>query len=347
MKKIIFVFFISILTSPLLFSQPKSERIVLFEIFTSTTCPPCVAANQYFDSWFKNACSFKSQVAIVKYHVWWPSPGNDPYYLANTSESQTRNNYYSNKYAPNGYVDGTDVSYTYSSWPALLQTRKDAKSSITISVSGSGGSNNTVRFFVKIKSDGSSIPAGQLILHCAVVESDLYYTGTNGDPVHHYVMRKMMPDAAGEQFTLTLNEEKTFTKTINWGNWKIDKSAFVAFVQNNTSKEILQAVKYDVIQITDVDENEEGMPTNYTLSQNYPNPFNPSTKIKFGLPETAFTKVSIYDVLGREVKTLINSEMAAGYHEVDFDASNLSSGIYFYRITANKYSSIKKMLLIK
>ncbi len=94
-------------------------------------------------------------------------------------------------------------------------------------------------------------------------------------------------------------------------------------------------------------ETDSNIPTVYSLNQNYPNPFNPTTKIKYGLPETAFTKVTIYDVLGKEVKTLVHSEMAAGYHEVEFNASNLSSGIYFYRIQANKFTDIKKMLLIK
>jgi hypothetical protein len=89
------------------------------------------------------------------------------------------------------------------------------------------------------------------------------------------------------------------------------------------------------------------LPTDYELFQNYPNPFNPVTKIKFGLPQTSQTKLIIYDVLGREVFTLINGELRGGYHEVEFNASELSSGIYFYRLIANKFTEIKKMILIK
>jgi hypothetical protein len=92
---------------------------------------------------------------------------------------------------------------------------------------------------------------------------------------------------------------------------------------------------------------EEAIPTEYSISQNYPNPFNPATRIKFALPKTALTKISIFDLLGREIQTLINKELEAGYHEININASNFNTGIYFYRLTAGNYSSTKKMILIK
>ena len=95
--------------------------------------------------------------------------------------------------------------------------------------------------------------------------------------------------------------------------------------------------------------------TTFKLSQNYPNPFNPSTKIEFSLPQKAQVKLVIYNSLGEEVVTLLNKEMNAGYHSVKFDASNLTSGIYLYRISASETSTgsaqsfvdVKKMLLLK
>ncbi len=89
------------------------------------------------------------------------------------------------------------------------------------------------------------------------------------------------------------------------------------------------------------------IPTEYGLSQNYPNPFNPITRIQFGLPENVHTKLIIYDVLGREIVTLLDSDLSAGYHEVEFNGSNLPSGIYIYRIQAGEFTSVKKMILIK
>ena len=99
--------------------------------------------------------------------------------------------------------------------------------------------------------------------------------------------------------------------------------------------------------ISDIKEINDGIPNIFSLSQNYPNPFNPITKIKFGLPENAHTKLIIYDILGREVSTLVNREFDAGIHEVNFDGSKLSSGVYFYRISASKFTSAKKFLLMK
>jgi len=94
-------------------------------------------------------------------------------------------------------------------------------------------------------------------------------------------------------------------------------------------------------------EGENKLPTEYRLEQNYPNPFNPSTIIKFGIPERTNVVIKIYDILGSEVITLINQEMDIGWYEVQFNASNYSSGIYIYRMQAGNYISTKKMLLVK
>ncbi|WKZ70931.1 MAG: lamin tail domain-containing protein [Melioribacteraceae bacterium] len=101
----------------------------------------------------------------------------------------------------------------------------------------------------------------------------------------------------------------------------------------------------DFLTPTDVDEEE--IPLTYGLEQNYPNPFNPSTTIKFSIPEQGLVTLKVYNLLGEEVITLINNQLEAAYHEVKFDASQLGSGVYFYRITSGDFVSTKKMLLIK
>jgi hypothetical protein len=85
----------------------------------------------------------------------------------------------------------------------------------------------------------------------------------------------------------------------------------------------------------------------YSLSQNYPNPFNPSTVISYQLPVISSVTLKVYDILGREVATLVNEEKPAGSYEVQFDASGLTSGIYFYQLNAGQYSETKKMILLK
>ena len=89
------------------------------------------------------------------------------------------------------------------------------------------------------------------------------------------------------------------------------------------------------------------VPTSFNLSQNYPNPFNPSTVISWEQPFSSHISLKVYDILGREISTLVNEEKTAGNYEVTFDAKNLASGIYFYRLQAGNYTSIKKMILLK
>jgi len=97
-----------------------------------------------------------------------------------------------------------------------------------------------------------------------------------------------------------------------------------------------------------IQQNGSEVPQVYTLNQNYPNPFNPVTNIKFGLPKGSFVTLKVYDMLGKEVASLVNNlNLAAGNYTYDFNAVNVPSGIYFYKLTAGEFSDVKKMTLIK
>ena len=85
----------------------------------------------------------------------------------------------------------------------------------------------------------------------------------------------------------------------------------------------------------------------FELDQNYPNPFNPTTKIRFSVPNKEQVTLKVFNVLGQEVMTLINKEMDAGSYEVNFNAANLPTGVYIYKMTAGKYTATKKMVLLK
>ncbi|MDK9700857.1 MAG: carboxypeptidase regulatory-like domain-containing protein [bacterium] len=90
-----------------------------------------------------------------------------------------------------------------------------------------------------------------------------------------------------------------------------------------------------------------GLPHEYKLHQNYPNPFNPTTEIRFDLKNSGLAKMTIYNMLGQEVGTLVNEVLPAGYHTVRFDAKSLAAGVYFYRIESGNFTSMKKMVLVK
>jgi hypothetical protein len=88
-------------------------------------------------------------------------------------------------------------------------------------------------------------------------------------------------------------------------------------------------------------------PDKYSLSQNYPNPFNPETRINYSIPKAGFVTLKIYDMLGRETATLVNEYKGAGNYITEFNASGLSSGVYYYKITSGDFSDIKKMVVVK
>ncbi|OIO29624.1 hypothetical protein AUJ22_01025 [Candidatus Nomurabacteria bacterium CG1_02_31_12] len=100
--------------------------------------------------------------------------------------------------------------------------------------------------------------------------------------------------------------------------------------------------------ITDVpEEKSNSVPTEFDLSQNYPNPFNPSTTISYAIPTDGFVSLKIYDMLGKEVATLINEEKPAGDYTISFNANNLASGMYIYKISSGPFNQTKKMILMK
>jgi hypothetical protein len=99
--------------------------------------------------------------------------------------------------------------------------------------------------------------------------------------------------------------------------------------------------------VVSVKEIGSGIPESYSLDQNYPNPFNPSTNIRFSIPEPGLVTLKVYNALGQEVASLLNEEKNAGSYEYNFDASYLTSGIYFYKIQSNNYTATKKMIVIK
>ncbi len=121
----------------------------------------------------------------------------------------------------------------------------------------------------------------------------------------------------------------------------------VSSIVNSTSSKWTEAWKFKVDIITGIDYSENLLPEEYHLSQNYPNPFNPSTTINFSIPSAQLVVLKVYNILGQQVKTLINKEMQAGNFKVNFKADNLSSGIYFYKLQAGNFSQVKKMIFLR
>ena len=123
-------------------------------------------------------------------------------------------------------------------------------------------------------------------------------------------------------------------------------SACTAF-QNPTFSDYRPNVCFKIELPTEIKNNAGNYPADYQLSQNYPNPFNPVTRINFDVKDQGFVSLKIYDILGKTVNILVNEQRTAGRYSVDYDASGLPSGIYFYRLECNGYIETKRMILLK
>ena len=147
-------------------------------------------------------------------------------------------------------------------------------------------------------------------------------------------------------------------KTTNSGNnWILLNSGtnqnlnYIYFMNNNTGYVV--GDQGIILKTTDgggnvwINQNFEQIPNEYYLFQNYPNPFNPITTIKYALPKNEFVKLVLFDILGREIQTLVNEKQSAGTYETTFNASQYPSGVYFYNLTTEEFSETKKMLMIK
>ena len=118
------------------------------------------------------------------------------------------------------------------------------------------------------------------------------------------------------------------------------------FMANQEIQPMLDAIGFVPDSTTDVKSDLE-IPNQYDLKNNYPNPFNPSTNIEFSIAGTGKVSLKIFDVLGKEIKTLVDEEKTPGNYKVTFDAGSLSSGVYFYMLKAGGHITTKKMCLLK
>jgi hypothetical protein len=110
----------------------------------------------------------------------------------------------------------------------------------------------------------------------------------------------------------------------------------------------LKQIDFDgSFEFSSIVEVEINIPDKFSLEQNYPNPFNPSTSIQYAVGNRQFVQLKVYDILGNEVATLVNEEKSPGTYEVEFNATQLSSGVYFYRLQAGDFIETKKMILLR
>ena len=326
----------------------QATRRVLFEEWTSSTCGPCAANNPLLNAFIQ---SHWDTITAVKYHVGWPAPGNDPMYLFNQAQSNDRVAYYGVNAVPWLNVDGVILDiwpFSQTAFQNAITQRLATPTPVSITVTDQRIPGDTIKATVVI-TKLSALPSGTYYLRVMAVEKKITYLsppGTNGETVFPEVFRRAFPSSLGTSITTTAGTE-TYTFKYKRESVMVDSMMYtIAFLQNDISKEVLNsAIGYG--SITGIDPGTGNIPTGFELAQNYPNPFNPSTTIKIAIPKEGFVSLKVYDLLGNEVKTLVKGNHKAGTYNIYFEGSELSSGVYYYKLISNEYTNTKKMILIK
>jgi hypothetical protein len=188
---------------------------------------------------------------------------------------------------------------------------------------------------------------------------------TNGLPASYNlgIGAQGLYEAGGSIFANTISGE--YVSTDGGGSWNpmnstglpatyyingyavIGSTMFITVVDMTTFPTTTAVWKRGLSQIAGVRPNDPPLASTFSLDQNYPNPFNPGTMISYSLPERTNVSLAVFNSLGQQVANLVNGESEAGYHDVQFNASNLASGIYFYRLQAGSFVQTHKMMLLK
>jgi hypothetical protein len=335
--------------------EAQEERKVLVEVFTNSHCGQCPVAHNVIDNYLSGTNGNK--ISYIFYHMLYPYD-DDPLYWDSQTDSDARDNYYGPFFStPRGFFDGV-AQGSSSGWTSNLDNLVATESPLKIILSGSR-SVSQFNINVQLMRTGY-IADNDLVMHFVVVE-DIFYDGRNSVSNHKHVLRKMLPTSNGQSFSISLNETINIPQTIELDSqWDADSLNIVVFVQSAASKTVYQSatIGYDELSVTNV-QNENSFPSQFKLEQNYPNPFNPSTVIGYQLPVTGNVKLKVYNLLGREVAILVDEYKPAGNYEVEFSSHSgearnlpagrqgLTSGVYFYTLTAGEFSSTKKLILLK
>ncbi|MCC7159489.1 MAG: T9SS type A sorting domain-containing protein [Ignavibacteria bacterium] len=194
------------------------------------------------------------------------------------------------------------------------------------------------------------------LIHDGITDTLIYQVGGSGDNF----IRTTLNDSASTSIAVgTAPFTGSFkpSKPLNIFNSGNHSGAWILNVYDrlsgNTGTLKAWSIQLVFLSPTGINTVNGNVPDQFSLSQNYPNPFNPATKIRFSIPNVASSlslnnvTLKVYDLLGREVLTLVNEQLKPGTYEVDFDGSRFSSGVYFYKLTTDAFVQTKKMILVK
>jgi hypothetical protein len=234
---------------------------------------------------------------------------------------------------------------------------------IGITVTNKTYNTSTGEFSIAYNLTSSQTLSGKYFAQLIIYENNLIYPqspgicGGGSDFVHNFVARELSyDDVYGDTIVNgTWNANQVITKNYSTAiksSWTLENCNFLIVVYELTSPgtllraEVQQSYRGSIANSIGISK-ENDYVNDYSLLQNYPNPFNPTTNIKFSIPKNNFVELKIYNILGKEITTLFRGFLKQGLYNVEFDASKLSSGTYFYKLKTKDFTATKKMVLIK
>ena len=248
-------------------------------------------------------------------------------------------------------LGATSEDSAYNSYVPIYQSLVGTASPYEIFIDGTKDSLN-VDYEITVSLEADTSIENQKV-HIIVVEDNIL---SDWQGVNHNARNVARHWIASEDLTITSSgETQTFSGslTIDGDGWNPDSIKIISMVQNNDNADIFQVQDINVNNFpSQLGVEHVRIPQKYVLHQNYPNPFNPVTTLRYDLQENSLVNITIHDILGRQVKTLINQTQDAGYRSVIWNATNdygkpVSAGIYLYQIQTGEYISTKKMVLLK
>ncbi|MEO8666613.1 MAG: Omp28-related outer membrane protein [Ignavibacteria bacterium] len=358
MKKAVTIFFILILLTGFKVNNSYSEtNNVLLEYCTGAWCQWCPCGHDIIHDILINY----PNTVVLGYHGY--TAANDPWY---SYSADIRTIFGFSSY-PTGVVGRKSNIVDRGAWnnEVVLQSLL-IQPGVSISVTSKSYDIATRTLSATVTITALTDLNADFNINYVLTENNLVYPQTgNGtcagstNYVHGHVVKSMMNGSLGEPIhSGTWNTGQIVTKTINYvlpdapqvanpDNCELNIFVYKQGTNIALNSDVQQAMKTPVTGTTGIINNKSAIPSEYTLSQNYPNPFNPNTHFTFSIPKNENVSLKFYDVLGNEIAVYVDGFMNAGSYSVEFDGSNFSSGIYFYKLTAGGFTETKRMNLIK
>ncbi|MEZ4388538.1 MAG: FlgD immunoglobulin-like domain containing protein [Candidatus Krumholzibacteriia bacterium] len=326
-------------------AEPGATRVPLGILVTNWDCDPCAPANQALDAWYPGV---GDRFALIRVHCWWPGP-YDPIYRDNVEQSEyliydTPNGPDS---APHLWVDNLVNGGTYAElMVGYLEDRALVPAPLAIGLDWDAAT-EVLTATVDVL---DPLPPGEYRLFVAVTEDPVAAQGSNGEPFHNQAFRHLYPSVGGRLVAPEAGQQVLAVSAPLSARWNHDQLRLTAYVQSRDTGEVQNAA---TIRLSDLvtAAAPDLAPAGLDLAA-FPNPFNPLTHLRFDLPTATRVTLRIHDLRGRAVRTLVDSDQAAGRHDVAWDGRDrqgglLPSGVYLVQLRVGGTVASRKLTLTR